>query len=146
MILPDVNVLVYAHREDMAEHVDYATWLTHLAEGDAAFALGSISAAGFVRIVTNPKIFKKPTATAVAVSFIEALLESPVCRSSEPGDRWWPIFASLCRRGRARGNVVPDAHIAALAIEHGCRLATADHGFARFPDLDWFVPLGDTNP
>lgn len=143
MILPDINVLVYTHRGDMAEHTDYAAWLTQLAEGDEVFALVSTSAGGFVRIVSNPKVFKEPTATEVAVSFIDALLESPRCRWVEPGDRWWSTFASLCRRSGARGNLLPDAHLAAVAIEHGCRLATADQGFARFPGLQWFHPLAD---
>lgn len=144
MILPDVNVLVYAHRDDVAQHGGYATWLAQTAEGNEAFALTSSSTAGFVRIVTHPRIFEEPSATDVAISFVEALAASPVCRWLEPGERWWSIFAGLCTRAGGRGNLVPDAHLAAVAVEHGCRLATADHGFARFPDLQWFHPLADT--
>lgn len=143
MILPDVNVLVYAHREDMTEHAGYAGWLTEVAGGDEAFALSSASAAGFVRIVTNPRIFRQPTTTSVAVSFIDALMKSPSCRWVEPGDRWWITFANLCERAGARGNLIPDAQLAAVAIEHGYRLATADSGFARFPGLQWFLPVAD---
>ena len=141
MILPDVNVLVYAHREDLDGHASYAAWLTAVAEGDEPFALGAASVAGFVRVVTHPRIFTKPTAVEVAIDFVDAVAESPRCRWLEPADRWWSIFAGLCRRSGARGNLVPDALLAAVALEHGCRLATADRGFARFPGLRWFHPL-----
>jgi toxin-antitoxin system PIN domain toxin len=141
MILLDINALVYAHREDINEHPDYAAWVTEVAEGDEPFVLGAATVAGFVRVVTNPKVFNVPSTPDAAVGFVNALTESPRCRWVEPGERWWPLFAELCRRGRIRGNLVPDAQLAAIAIEHGCRLATADQGFARFTGLRWFHPL-----
>lgn len=98
MILLDVNVLVYSHREDMAEHADFAAWLTGLAEGTEPFALCAGSVAGFVRVVTHPRIFVNPTSLDVALRFIEGLTESPACRWVEPGDRWWSIFDRLCQR------------------------------------------------
>lgn len=141
MILPDVNVLVYAHREDVSVHAAYAAWITEVAEGDEPFALTGVSVAGFVRIVTHPRVFGAPSAIDVALGFVDALTESPRCRWVEPAERWWSTFTELCRRGGARGNLVPDAHVAAVCIEQGCRLATADRGFARFPGLRWFHPL-----
>lgn len=141
MILLDVNVLVYAHRNDMDQHEGYADWITRVGEGAEPFALGAGPVAGFLRVVTNPRVFTDPTMTETALAFVEGLRESPMCRWVEPGDRWWSIFAGLCHSGGARGNLVPDAQLAAVAIEHGCRLATADRGFARFPGLQWFHPL-----
>ena len=141
MILPDVNVLVYAHRTDMTEHQPYARWLTATAQGGEPFALTAATVSGFVRIVTHPKVFTTPSPIATALDFVDALTESPSCRWIEPSDRWWAMFADLSRRAGTRGNVVPDAALAAIAVDHGCRLATADRGFARFPDLTYFDPL-----
>jgi toxin-antitoxin system PIN domain toxin len=141
VILPDVNVLVYAHRTDSAHHTGHAGWLARAAEGQEPIALTSMTVAGFTRIVTHPRIFPEPATPHEAHGFIEALIESPLCRWLEPSDRWWSIFVELCRHTRARGNVVPDAALAALALESGCRLATADAGFARFPRLQWFHPV-----
>ncbi|MGH9272364.1 MAG: type II toxin-antitoxin system VapC family toxin [Ilumatobacteraceae bacterium] len=143
MILPDVNVLVYAHRHDALGHVAHAHWLTSVAEGGESFSLSAATVAGFVRIVTHPRIFEQPTATTVAFEFLDALAASPSCRWLEPADRWSTIFADLCRKVGARGNLVPDAALAALAIEHHCRLASADTGFARFPGLSWFRPTDE---
>ena len=141
MILPDVNVLVYAHRTDSAHHAQHAAWLTTTAEGDEPIALTSMTVAGFARVVTNPRIFPEPATVDEALGFIEALAESPRCRWLEPSDRWWSVFAELCRSAGGRGNVIPDTALAALAVEHGCRLATADAGFARFRRLQWFHPV-----
>lgn len=141
MIVVDVNLLVYSHRSEMVEHGEGAAWLIELAGGDETFALTSATVAGFVRVVTNHRVFPEPSSTDVACMFVEELAASPVCRWIEPGERWWSRFDKLARQTRARGNVVPDAQLAALTIEHGARLATADHGFARFGGLEWFDPL-----
>jgi uncharacterized protein len=141
MILADVNVLIYAHRADAERHAAYASWLTGVAEGVEPFGLTTATVAGFVRVATNPRIFVEPSTIDLALAFVEALTESPMARWVEADERWWPVFAVVCRGSGARGNVVPDAQLAALAIEHGCRLATADRGFGRFPGLTWFHPL-----
>ncbi|CAN5291876.1 hypothetical protein BH20ACT3_BH20ACT3_16000 [soil metagenome] len=84
-----------------------------------------------------------PTSLDVALRFIDGLTESPACRWVEPGDRWWSIFVRLCHDSRARANHVPDAQLAATALEHGYRVATGDRGFARYAGLRWFHPLAD---
>jgi toxin-antitoxin system PIN domain toxin len=141
MILLDVNVLVYAHREDALDHARYARWLEDVATGDAAFGLSDLVLSEFMRIVTHPRIFTPPTPLVDALAFVEALRGRPTCVSVDPGPRHWQLFASLCRRVGARGNFVPDAYLAALAIESGSEWLTTDRGFARFPGLRWRHPL-----
>jgi toxin-antitoxin system PIN domain toxin len=103
--------------------------------------LSELGASGFVHIVTNPKIWDEPTSTEDALEFIERLRRRTNARLLVPGASSWEIFARLCRAARARGKLVADAYHAALAIEHGCELATADGDFARFAGLRYHHPL-----
>ena len=132
MRMLDVNILVYAHREESPEHLRYANWLTELANGQEPFALSQPAMEGFVRVVTNPKIFKPPSSTSAAFEFLEELLALPHCSVMRPGAQHWNIFKELCARPGVRGTLVPDAAHAALAIETGCEWVTADTDFARF--------------
>jgi uncharacterized protein len=141
MQLPDVNVLIYAHRLESPEHERYAEWLAALARGPEPFALSELGASGFVRIVTNSNIWDEPTSTADALEFIERLRGRSNARLLTHGPASWDIFAQLCVTARARGKLVADAYHAALAIEHGCELVTADSDFARFPGLRQRHPL-----
>jgi len=141
MILPDVNVLVYAHRTDAPDHTEYARWLADVARSDAAFGLADLTLSGFLRIVTHPRIFTPPTPLDDALLFLDGLRSRPNCVAIAPGPRHWKLFVSLCRRAGAKGNLVPDAYLAALAIESGSEWITADRGFARFPGLRWRHPL-----
>jgi uncharacterized protein len=141
MLLPDVNVLIYAHRRESPEHDRYADWLKRLAEGREPFALSELGASGFVRIVTNPRIWDEATPTDDALEFIERLRTRSNARLLTHGPASWDIFAELCRAARARGKLVADAYHAALAIEHGCELVTADSDFARFAGLRHRHPL-----
>jgi toxin-antitoxin system PIN domain toxin len=141
MILPDVNVLVYAHRPDVAEHSPYLTWLEGMVGSDAAFGMADIVLSGFLRIVTNPRIFAFPTPVELAIGFAEELRARPNCVPVAPGPRHWSIFCRLCRQVGAKGNLVADAFLAALAIESGSEWITADRGFSRFPGLRWRHPL-----
>lgn len=95
------------------------------------------SARPAVRIVTNPRIYSVPTPLGEALEFVEAILAQPRAVIVRPGDDHWSIFTSLCRSYEARGNLVTDAWLAALAIEHGCEFITADRDFARFDGLRW---------
>ena len=140
MILPDVNVLVHAYREDAPRHAPVRAWLEELVHSDRAFGLSDIVLSGFLRVVTHPRIFAPPTPLEGALEFAEALRSQPNCIVLAPGDRHWSIFTRLCREGDARGNLVPDAYLAALAIESGSELVTTDRDFARFEDLDWRTP------
>ena len=141
MELPDVNVLVYARREDAVDHERYKEWLERLINGDAAFGLSDVVLSGFLRIVTHPKVFRPPTPLADALAFVETLTSRPNCVRVAPGPRHWELFTSLCRRVGAKGNVVPDAYYAALALESGSTWVTTDRGFGRFPGLRWRHPL-----
>lgn len=144
MILPDVNVLVYAYRREAEDHAAYAAWLTALVAGQEEFALVDHCLTGFLRIVTNPRIVADPAPTSEALTFVNRLRAArrghPVVATAAT----WEVLAGHISQDRGiRGNLVPDAYLSALAVSHGCRLATADRGFARFPDLDFFDPVAE---
>lgn len=141
MLAPDVNVLVYAHRVESPDHGGYAEWLTKVATGAEPFGLSDLVCSGFVRIVTNPRIWRPATEPTVALSFVDRLRRRRGCRLLAPGSGTWTVFARLVEGATARSKLVADAYLAALAIEHGCTLATCDGDFARFGDLRWVHPL-----
>ena len=142
MLALDVNVLVYAHRADVPEHERYLEWLEQLVNGDEAFGLADLVLSGFIRVATHSRVFKTPTPIEQAVAFAEQLRKRPNRIRLAPGSRHWAIFLDLCRRANARGNLVADAYLAAMAIESGCEWVSADRDFARFPGLRWRHPLG----
>ncbi len=139
--MADVNVLLYAHRTESARHEEYREWLEARVVAAEPFGVSEHVLAAVVRITTNHRAFADPTPPATAVQFCEDLLSAPATVPIRPGPRHWPIFAGLCRTVGARANVVPDAYLAALAIEHGGTWLTADTGFGRFPGLRWRHPL-----
>lgn len=139
MQLPDVNALIYAHREDAPEHKQYAAWLKALVEADEPFALAEVALASFLRIVTNQKIFDPPTPMEKAIAFCQHLVEWPRAVLLTTSRRHWDLFLDLC--ANVQGPLVTDAYLAALAIEHGCELITTDSDFARFKGLRWRHPL-----
>ena len=141
MILPDVNVLIYAFREDSPDHARYREWLRSVTDSDQAFGMSDLVQSGVLRIATHPRIFTPPTTPEDALAFVAAVRGSPNCVPISPGPRHWGIFMRLCRETGARGNGVPDAYLAALAIESGSEWITADHGFARFRGLRWRPPF-----
>jgi toxin-antitoxin system PIN domain toxin len=140
MILPDVNVLIYALREDAPQHVLCRSWLVSVVEGRAAFGLSPLAMSAVVRITTNPRSHSPPTSTEFAFAFCDNLLGQPYCRIVEPGVRHWSIFRQLCAECEIRGTLVTDAWYAALAIERGCEWITMDRDFGRFPGLKWRLP------
>ncbi|MEO5922691.1 MAG: type II toxin-antitoxin system VapC family toxin [Bryobacteraceae bacterium] len=138
MQMPDVNVLVYAHREETPQHKKYAAWVSQLATGPEPFALSEPVMQGFVRIVTNAKIFSPASTPKQAFQFLSALMDRPTCSVLRPGPQHWGIFKQLCEASDLRTKLVADAAHAALAIETGCEWVTADTDFARFaPTLRW---------
>lgn len=141
MLMPDVNLLVNAFRSDATRHAEYRQWLHELRAGPEPFGLSDAVLAGFVRVVTHPRAFARPDPVRAALDFAAALRRSENCVPIVPGPRHWPIFASLCQQAQARGNLVADAYLAALAIESGCTWITDDGDFARFPGLSWRRPL-----
>lgn len=137
--MPDVNILVYAHRKDESVHEFYRDWLENLVNSAAPFGLSALVGVAFVRIVTNRRFHDDPTPLSVALETVDRLREAPGCRWLLPGDRHWEITTTLCRRTSATGKHVADAQHAALAIEHGCQWVTRDEDFASFAryGLDW---------
>ncbi|MGI5131672.1 TA system VapC family ribonuclease toxin [Pseudonocardia sp. CA-107938] len=143
MIIPDVNVLVYAYRREAELHDRYAGWLNRIVAGADELALPETVLTGFVRIVTNPRILATPAPTDDALGFVEVLRSGSRAHPCPATDTTWSRFSTLVAADRQiRGNLVPDAWIAALAASHGGTVATADRGFARF-GVPWFDPAVD---
>jgi toxin-antitoxin system PIN domain toxin len=136
-----VNVLVYAHREDAVDHADYRSRIETIVNGVEPFGLVDVVLSGFLRVVTHPRVFATPTPMLQALKFVEVLRSRPNAVPIAPGPRHWDIFSSLCRMAGTRGNLVPDAFLAALAIESGSEWLTTDRGFARFVDVRCRHPL-----
>lgn len=128
----DVNVLVYAHREDEVWHRPYADWLKRLVDGPEPFALSVLVAVSFLRIVTSQRIYADPTPIAVALAAIEQLAGHPGCRIAAPGVSHLDLVDRLCREAAATGPLIADAQHAAVAIEQGATWVTRDTDFARF--------------
>lgn len=141
MRVVDVNLLVYAHRREVAEHEPSRRWLLEARQGDQRLGIADVVMSGFLRVVTNGRVFRDPTPFDKAVRFLEALLAGPAVRRVAPGDRHWQLFLDLCRRGNVKGNLISDAWIAAVALELRATLATADRDFHRFPGLRLEDPL-----
>lgn len=142
MLLPDVNVLIYSYIEESSpEHPKYARFMTDMATGSEPFALSVLALSGFVRIVTNGRIFDPPAPLDSALNFVTCLVERPAARIIGPGPDHMAIFDRLCRSSGATGKLVADAQHAAVALEHGCTMVSSDKDFARFPGLEWLHPL-----
>lgn len=135
MLMPDVNVLVYAHRGDAPGHERYRSWLHGLLNGMESYAVSDMAVNGFLRLVTDNRVFTKPTPLDDALQFADTLRHRPQAIVVAPGPRHWTIFDQFCRAIKARANDLPDVYLAALAVEHGCEFVTADRGFARFTGL-----------
>lgn len=135
MVLLDVNVLVYAHREDAPNHRAYLAWLKDLVNSDQAHGLADPVLSGFLRVVTHPKVFNPPSLMSNALAFAQELRQQPNCAVIAPGPRHGEVFCRLCAVADIKGNLVPDAFLAALAIESGSEWITMDRDYHRFPDL-----------
>ena len=144
MRLVDVNVLVYAFRADAPHHAAHRAWVEALVGSDEAYAVSDQVLAGFLRVVTHPRIFHPPTPIGSALAFTHAFRERANAVPLSPGARHWSIFTRLCEAVGARGNLVPDAWLAALSIESGCEFVSTDRDYARFPGLRWKHPLDQT--
>lgn len=139
--MPDVNVLVAAHRTDAPHHLELKDWLEAAVGGAETLGLSDSVLTGFVRIVTHPRVFAQPTPGALALQQAAALRAAPGCSHIVPGSRFWGTFHELCLSADARGNLVADAAHAALAMEAGAVWVTLDRDFARFDGLSWRSPL-----
>ena len=142
MQLVDVNVLVYAHRKDATDHDRYRNWLAAWLNSDTAFGISDLVLSGFIRVVTHPRVFNHPTPTQLALEFTSSIRSRPNCVPIAPGPRHWDIFVRLCVAAAVKGNLVPDAYLAAIAIESGSEWISTDRDYSRFPALKWRHPLG----
>lgn len=141
MILPDVNVLLYAFRPDAVRHGEYLAWLQEVADGPGQFGMSPQVLSSVLRIATNRRIFAEPYAREEVQAFAGDLLTRSNCMPVSPGPRHWSLFVQLCREVQATGDLVQDAWWAALAIENGCEWVSTDHDFARFRGLRWRTPF-----
>lgn len=136
----DVNVLIYAVDADSAGQAACARLLEELANGDEPFGLFEPVITGFVRISTNRRVFERPLSLPNALGFVDELLSAPATCVVHPGERFWPLFTEMCTAIDAAGNDIPDAALAACAVEHAATWWSADRGFRRFPRLRWRHP------
>ena len=140
MILPDVNILIYAFRQDVPEYAVCRPWLEQVVQSDERFGLSPLALSALVRITTNPRTYRTPSTLDEAFLYCNKLVGQPHCQLVEPGERHWNVFQRLCIDTNTRGRGVTDAWFAALAIEWGCEWITLDRDFARFPGLKWHAP------
>jgi uncharacterized protein len=141
LILVDANLLIYAHVSAFAQHQTARDWLDRQLNDVSRVGLPWASLLGFLRIVTNPRMFERPEPVADAWAQVTAWLACDTAWVPEPTERHPEVLGSLIALAGVHGNLVPDAHLAALAIEHGVTLCSTDGDFARFPGLRWLNPL-----
>lgn len=134
-------MLVYAHRGGSPESERIGAWLEEAANGTASFGLSTLVISRMLRVVTHPRVFESPTPIAEAIGFAQGLRARPNCVEISPGPRHWEIFSGLCEQTNAIGNAIPEAYLAAIAIESGSEWVTTDRGFGRFRGLRWRHPL-----
>jgi uncharacterized protein len=139
-MLPDVNVLVHAFRSDSSDHMVCRNWLDKVVNGQTNYGMSLQVLSGVVRVTTHPKVFLKPSGLSEVLRFCNVLIAQPHCVIVQPSKLHWNIFTRLCTEADARGNLVPDAWFAALAIESGCEWITLDRDYARFSELSWRLP------
>ena len=133
MQIPDVNVLVGAQRNDDSPHAHaMRTWLESALAGHETVGIIEHTLSSMIRVVTHPRVFANPTKPHEALAFADAVMSAPNVQLVRPADRHWPLFSELVRSQRLRANDIPDAYLAALALEAGATFVTADRGFVRF--------------
>lgn len=140
MRLLDVNVLLAAHRDDHPSFPIARPWLDGLLARSLPFAVADVVAVSFVRLATHRRVFVAPTPLTDAFAYLRALRSQPGHVLLAPGPGHLELVAELCVSGQAAGDLVPDAQLAALAVEHACELVSFDRDFARFPGLRWSAP------
>jgi toxin-antitoxin system PIN domain toxin len=141
VILVDANILLYAEDSLSPYHKRAAVWWDKQLSGTDPVCLCWPVIGAFIRIGTNPRVFKNPLIIAQAISRVQSWLDQPCTRLIQPTERHWVVYQEMLSVGQAIGNLVPDAQLAALALEHGCTLYSSDADFSRFPRLKWRNPL-----
>ena len=142
MILVDLNILLYAVNSGGPEHGPASDWLrAALREGDEPIGLGWVVVLGFLRLSTSPRLFPRPLGINEALLFVETLLTHRLVRKVLPGEGHWALLRHLLTLSGTGGNLVTDAHLAALALEYDARIATRDADFSRFPGIRTLRPF-----
>ena len=141
MILVDANLLIYAHVSTFAQHPAARSWLDQQLNGSARVGLAWPSVVAFLRIVTNPRVFERPAPMAAAWRQMQDWLACDTVWTPSPAERHAEILGGFLALPGMQANLVPDAHLAAIAVAHGLVLCSTDGDFARFPDLRWTNPL-----
>ncbi len=145
MILVDANILLYAEDQLSSAHVRARTWWDATLSGSVPVCLCWTVINAFIRIGTNPRVFEHPLSLDRAKSRVQSWLEQPCTRIVNPTERHWIVFQRMLREGQATANLVADAHLAAIAFEHGCEVFSSDADFSRFPGIRWRNPLKSKN-
>ena len=141
MILVDANILLYAEDELSPHHEAARAWWDAQLSGATPVCLCWTVVSAFIRISTNPRVFDSPLTLDQALSRVQSWLDQPCIRMLQPAERHWTVFSTLLKDGQATANLVTDAHLAAVALEHGCELISTDSDFSRFPGIRWRNPL-----
>lgn len=141
MILVDANLLLYAEDSLSPSHAAARSWWDAQLSGSAPVCLCWTVLCAFLRIATNPRVFEQPLSLDEGMARIQSWLDQPCTRLVLPTERHWIVMREMLEDGQATANLVTDAHLAALAMEHGCELMSTDADFARFPKLAWRNPL-----
>jgi uncharacterized protein len=141
VIVVDANLLIYAIDSDSPHHARARSWFEETLSGTVPVGLPWIVILAFVRLTTRPGILYRPLPLADAVAYVDSWLEQPCVEIVAPGEHHWRIFSRLLEATGSAGNLTSDAHIAALALERGARICSADHDFARFPGVNHVNPL-----
>ena len=141
MILVDANILLYAEDSLSPRQKTAREWWDGQLSGTTPVGLCWLVINAFIRIGTSSRVFEHPLSMKQAISRVQDWLDQPPTRLIHPTERHWVVFQEMLTAGQASGNLVPDAHLAALALEHGCVLHSSDSDFSRFPRLKWRNPL-----
>jgi toxin-antitoxin system PIN domain toxin len=140
VLLPDLNVLINAHRTDSPAHAAARDWLRSAFAGEEALGLCAPVLMGLIRVLTHPRVFDPPDTLEQAFAFVDALTGHPNAVVLNPGRDHLRLFRDLCVSAETRGDLVADAYLAALAAETGATLVSADRHFERFPGVRWLRP------
>jgi toxin-antitoxin system PIN domain toxin len=141
MLLSDINVLINAFRREAPDHVACHKLVDALVNGDSAYGVTDYVINGVIRVLSVEALYDSPPTMEEILSYVGQIRNQPHALIVNPGERHWEIFTKLCRQTNARRKLIPDAYLAALAIEHGCEFVTCDKDFARFEGLRWRSPL-----
>jgi toxin-antitoxin system PIN domain toxin len=144
VILVDANLLIYAINKDLPQHKRARAWWEAVLSGSGSVGLPWVSLMAFMRICTSSRIFDNPLSPEHTIAYIDEWLDRPIVSMATPGPGHWAILKSLIRQAGTAGNLTTDAHIAALALEHGCTICSADNDFKRFSGVTHINPLADS--